>query len=148
MTWWLKSLSRSLHLECFNALYQKKNHNKLFDHIYDISPGTKHHQQNKKKPPAKVNPKNPRNDPAFNNGVFCVFFPSSFTRLWWLHEGIHEVVQVSGVNHLGVDFQNPLKLLRCFLVFFSGVSKWWLNQPIWKIWIKFGFIFPQIGVKI
>ena len=26
-------------------------------------------------------------------------------------------------------------------------TSWWLNQPIWKIWVKFGS-FPQVGVKI
>ena len=26
-------------------------------------------------------------------------------------------------------------------------SGWWLNQPIWKIWVKLG-IFPKIGMKI
>ena len=129
MTWWLKSLSP----------FTKKN--KLFDHIYVISPGTKHHQKKTKKNLLpRWTQKIPETTQRFT-WFFVCFFPSSFTRLWWLHEGIHEVVQVSGVNHLGVDFQNPLKLSRCFWcfspVFLSGgwtnpFEKYesnWVNLP-------------------
>ena len=27
-------------------------------------------------------------------------------------------------------------------------TSWWLNQPLWKIWVKMVIFFPQIGVKI
>ena len=27
-------------------------------------------------------------------------------------------------------------------------TSWWLNQPIWKIWVKIGSSFPIFGVKI
>ena len=33
------------------------------------------------------------------------------------------------------------------ILFRKKWTSWWLNQPIWKIWVKLG-IFPKIGMKI
>ena len=64
--------------------------------------------------------------------------PRSHGRL--RHESFDEGLKAAFVPAGPGGLVSPKTLLGRF-------SSWWLNQPIWKIWVKIGNL-PQIGVKI